>query len=141
MQLDRKDRGILELLEKNARQSATEIGRSIGLSRTAVKDRIGKLEGAGIIQGYRAVLMSPGQESVEALIFVKFARRPCDLVLDWLVTLKAKGVQEIYSLSGSWDAVVRINVHSAGELSELNDCIERHALIAESTSQVILKSL
>ncbi len=141
MQLDQKDRNILELLQSNARQSATDIGRNIGLSRTAVQDRIGKLERAGVIQGYRAVLFNPNQESVKALVFVKFAVRPCDSVLDWLVTLKGKGVQDIFSLSGSWDAVIRIAVPSAEALSELNDCIENHELIAHSTSQVILKSL
>lgn len=47
---------ILEVLQKQGRATYAEIGRLVGLSAPAVKERVLKMEDAGIIQGYRAVL-------------------------------------------------------------------------------------
>ena len=65
MELDSLNQHILALLQKNARQSAADIGRTVGLSRTAVQDRIKKLEQKGVIQGYRVVLDNSIQRSVK----------------------------------------------------------------------------
>lgn len=48
------------------------------------------------------------------------------------MTLKPKGVEAIYSLSGTWGAVVHIHVDTTDELSALNDCIGNHELIEYS---------
>ena len=52
--VDRTDWKILELLQKNARMTNTEIGKVVGLSQPAVTSRIRMLEEAGIIDGYGA---------------------------------------------------------------------------------------
>ena len=54
--MDTLDKKILECLQKNARQSASDIGKTIHLSVSTVIDRIRKLEASGIIQHYTAVL-------------------------------------------------------------------------------------
>lgn len=51
---DGLDWKILELLQRNARTSNSEIGRKIGLSQPAVTSRIQRLEDAGVIEGYAA---------------------------------------------------------------------------------------
>ena len=56
IQLDKKDRKIIEQLEINARQSNTQIARQVGLSKDAVSYRIKNLEKAGVIKGYYSVL-------------------------------------------------------------------------------------
>ncbi len=50
--LDAKDEQILELLSKDARLSYSALTEQIGLSAPAVKERILKMEDAGIITGY-----------------------------------------------------------------------------------------
>ncbi len=139
MDRDRTDKRILALLEKNARMTAAAIGREIGLSRTAVQDRITRMEATGVIQGYRVVASHYGAGVVRALIFVKIAQRPCDRALRWLISLE--GVTEVHSLSGELDAVVIVVVSSAPELSILNDQIGRNALVTSAHSQVILRTL
>lgn len=54
--LDEKDRLILDILITEGRMSYSDIGERVGLSRTAVKNRITEMENAGIIKGYRAVI-------------------------------------------------------------------------------------
>ena len=54
--IDEKDNQIVNLLLEDGRMSFTDIGDRIGLSRTAVKNRVAALEESGIIKGYRAVI-------------------------------------------------------------------------------------
>ena len=54
MELDNKDRQILEALQMNARQSLASLGKCIGLSQPAMSERVKKLESAGVIEGYGA---------------------------------------------------------------------------------------
>ena len=54
--LDATDRAILELLQDNCKQPLAAIGEQVGLSAPAVMERIHKLEEAGVIQGYVALL-------------------------------------------------------------------------------------
>ena len=54
--LDVKDRKILYHLDLNCRQSNTQIGKKVGLSRKVVEYRIKGMEGEGIITGYWAAI-------------------------------------------------------------------------------------
>ena len=66
--IDDKDNAIVNLLLKDARMSYSDIGTAVGLSRTAVKNRVAALEKSGIIGGYRAIV-NP-QESPEMMTFI-----------------------------------------------------------------------
>src|SRR6187551_908884 len=52
--MDAIDLRLLDLLRANARLSYAELARQVGLSAPAVHERVGKLETAGTIRGYRA---------------------------------------------------------------------------------------
>jgi Lrp/AsnC family transcriptional regulator, leucine-responsive regulatory protein len=52
-ELDDVDRGILHMLQQDARNHTTrEIGEAVGVSAGTVRNRIEKLEDAGVIRGY-----------------------------------------------------------------------------------------
>lgn len=50
--LDELDHKILSVIKDNARQSFSDIGAQVGLSRVAVKARMEAMEKKGIIEGY-----------------------------------------------------------------------------------------
>jgi Lrp/AsnC family leucine-responsive transcriptional regulator len=52
--MDSADLRIVDLLQRNARTTQSEIARDVGLSQPAVADRIRKLEERGILRGYVA---------------------------------------------------------------------------------------
>jgi Lrp/AsnC family leucine-responsive transcriptional regulator len=54
--LDRIDRQILKLLREDGRISHAAIAKEVGLSGPAVHERVRKLEQAGVIAGYSAIL-------------------------------------------------------------------------------------
>jgi Lrp/AsnC family transcriptional regulator for asnA, asnC and gidA len=64
--MDEKDKHILETLIKNSRTPITHIASSLGISETAVRKRISKLEKNGVIRSYTAVVdpFFMGYESV-----------------------------------------------------------------------------
>jgi Lrp/AsnC family leucine-responsive transcriptional regulator len=47
---------LLLLLQENARRTFSELGREVGLSAPAVAERVRRLEEAGLIAGYHAVV-------------------------------------------------------------------------------------
>ena len=53
---DTIDRKILALLQDNAKMSQAEIAKAVGLTAPSVNERIRKLERAGYIRGYVALL-------------------------------------------------------------------------------------
>ncbi|NTT87226.1 Lrp/AsnC family transcriptional regulator [Tabrizicola fusiformis] len=56
IEMDGFDRAILRELSVDGRVSATELARRIGLSKSPVQTRLKRLEEAGVITGYRAIL-------------------------------------------------------------------------------------
>ena len=54
--MDGTDRKIVALLRENARRSYLDIGGHVGLSAPAVKRRVDRLEGEGVLRGYTAVV-------------------------------------------------------------------------------------
>ncbi|KPB00820.1 Lrp/AsnC family transcriptional regulator [Ahrensia marina] len=134
--MDRTDKRILGLLGKNARMSFAALGREIGLSRTAVQDRVNRLETTGIIRSYDTNFSIHDAGMISALLFIKIAVRPCDQALEWLASLE--DVHEVLSLSGEIDAVARCVVASTNDLTALNDKIGASQFIASSTSSLVL---
>ena len=56
IELDSFDHAILRELSVEGRISATELARRIGLSKSPTQARLKRLEEAGVITGYRAIL-------------------------------------------------------------------------------------
>lgn len=135
--MDLTDKRILAALERNARISAAELGHSIGLSRTAMQDRITRLETRGVITGYSAQIA--GEDLLRAVLLVKIAVRPCDPALRWLAGLE--GVREVISLTGEIDALVQCSLPDAQALARLNDLIGASDYITSAASSMVLREL
>lgn len=55
--LDDVDRGLLHFLQRDARNStSTEMGEALGIAASTVRNRLDRLEGAGIVTGYVPVI-------------------------------------------------------------------------------------
>ncbi len=54
--LDKLDKQILTILQKDGRASHVNIARQLGVGHTRVRDRVLRMEEAGVIEGYQAVI-------------------------------------------------------------------------------------
>ena len=97
--MDKLDQRILELIKDNARLSYSEIGKSVGISRVAVKTRMDAMENAGVIRGYRTVIdEEQAQEGIRYTIDIEALPEEYPNVVK---TLQADPkLEEIYSTTG-----------------------------------------
>ena len=121
----RVDQRILELLVEDARRSASEIGRIVGLSPAAAKRRIDRLEERGYIRGYTAVLDRGRLEGrLEAFTELRFAPGTQVADIDAAVGHIPELV-ESFTLAGDPDALVRLRVTDVDHLKRVIDQIRR----------------
>lgn len=125
LNIDGTDRAIIAALVADARRSASEIGRLVGLSPPAAKRRIQRLESGGLIRGYTALVEHRllGDE-IEAFIELRFA--PGTQVAE--VDTAAVGLPELvesFTLAGDPDALVRVRVRDLEHLKDVVDRIRR----------------
>lgn len=136
--MDRYDISILKLLQENARLSIAEIGRIIGLSTTATKERIKKLEDEGIIQAYRAKLNSKALGfSLVAFITVPVGDIGIKEMGERLIATEE--VLECHKVTGNTCFLVKVKVRDADHLEHLVDSINQYA--RNTYTYLVLSSL
>lgn len=110
--VDRMDRKILDILQKDCTLPVAEIGKQIGLSTTPCWRRIQKLEEQGVIER-RVALLDPKKVNVGVTVFVSITTS--NHSKEWLerfhVALKDfPEVVEFYRMSGQVDYLLRVVV-------------------------------
>lgn len=97
--LDELDNKILTVIEKDARLTYSEIGERVGLSRVAVKNRMGALEEKGIIQGYHTII-NPTSLPEGRRFFMDVITEPdkFEQVIDRLVNYEI--IRRVYAVTG-----------------------------------------
>ena len=111
---------ILELLEKNAKLSAKEIAKELGLKEKEVIQLVGELEADKVICGYNAIINwdKLTEEKVDALIELKVAPQRgtgFDRIADRIARFDE--VDSVYLMSGGYDFMVIVNGKSMKEVS------------------------
>jgi Lrp/AsnC family transcriptional regulator, leucine-responsive regulatory protein len=137
-QLDDLDRALVARLAADARTSMVELGRSVGLSRTAVLARVQRLERAGVIRGYHADVALPGSAAahrarvglvIRTRDVAGYVRRLTDLA----------GVTEIETVTGEYDLIVLVAAASSDELDHVLDRVSGWPETVRTTTWVVLK--
>ena len=98
--MDRKDIRILKILQDNSKASNPAIGKAVGLTPSAVFERIRKLEARGVIQSYHTKLNPKAVGlGVLAFVFVKVAIGEGEMDIDQALA-QIEEVQEVYHVAG-----------------------------------------
>ncbi len=136
--LDAVDRRILELLVEDGRRSASDVGRTVGLSPAAAKRRIDRLERIGVIGGYRAVLdhAQLGSE-IEAFIELRFAGTTQVGDIEGAVSGLTE-VVEAFTTAGDPDALVRVRATDLDHLKRIVDRIRRTGVVTGTKTLIVL---
>ncbi len=121
--MDKFDQQIITLLKTNGRESLAAIGRRIGLSRSAVAERIQRLEDRGVICGYTVRLGETGQKAVQAYFQLTFSPFRLDEI-----TPVIRRIPEIHSghaLSGEVDLILFAETDSMDRLNQIRRRLEQ----------------
>lgn len=143
-QLDRIDRNIVRLLQRDARIAHTELARRVGLSTTPCKERVRRLEREGVIQHYQAVL-DPAALDRALVVFVqiRLSRTSQDIFEEFTAAaLDLPEVQECYLVSGNFDYLIKARV---ADMNAYRDLLGETLLtlpgVQESTSYVVMEQV
>jgi Lrp/AsnC family transcriptional regulator, leucine-responsive regulatory protein len=134
--LDNTGWQILRLLQENARLSFTEIGRQVGLSAPAVAERVRKLEEAGIISGYHA-LVNPVKVGYPILAIIRLGSMGSTFNKCAEVVREIPEVLECHRITGSDSFYVKVMVPSILHLQALIDQLQPYG---ETTTTLVLSS-
>ncbi|GIW24603.1 Lrp/AsnC family transcriptional regulator [Meiothermus sp.] len=109
---------ILELLQQNARMPFSEVGRRVGLSAPAVAERVRRMEEAGIIRGYHAVV-DPSKlgYTLEVFIRAEVTHSNHDAAIRYISELP--NVLEFWNLTGRDGYQIRAVFRSVQELEQM----------------------
>jgi Lrp/AsnC family transcriptional regulator, leucine-responsive regulatory protein len=117
--LDSKDRQILSLVQKDAKRAQAEIAKRVGLSAAAVNERLRKLENAGVIRRYAAVL-DPRAVGLTVTAFVEvFIEHPRFEGAFIEKILRLEEVQECHHITGEFSLLIKLRVHDMEALQHL----------------------
>lgn len=124
--MDQFDLKILEELQQDGKMSIAELGRIIGLSTTATKERVKKLENEGVIAEYTAILSNKHLGiDLTAFITVPVGDVPISEMGDRLVSMPE--VLECHKVTGNTCFLLKAKVKNAEGLEKLVDKINHFA--------------
>ncbi len=116
--LDSKDYKLIDLLRRDARMPYSRIAGILGLSESAVRKRIRRLQDTGVILRFTIDYKIPG-ESI-ALIFVKTSPpTPVPEIAEKILALDL--VDRVYEVTGEYDIIA---VVKAGNIDDINKTID-----------------
>ena len=142
--LQRTDRKLLEILQREGRLTNLELAARVNLSASACLRRVRALEESGVIRRY-AALVDPAKVGLGLLAFVnvkleKRGRMPTDAfaraVKDW------PEVVGCHSLTGDMDYVLRVHVADLQHFSRfVMDSLLKHPGVLDVKSSFVLEEV
>ena len=135
--MDDLDRRLVALLQADARLSMAELGRRIGLSRTATLARVRALEETGVIRGYHAEAGT--DPAVAHVARVGLVVNTPDVAAYVRRLLALEQVNEIETVAGEFDLLIRVAAATATQLDEILDRINGWRETVRTTTFVVLK--
>ncbi len=124
MDFDVKDRKLLYELDNNSRQSASKIGKKIGLSPEVVNYRIKRLEKEEIITQYQLIVNLSTLNILQFKICLSFQHLKSEILKSKIEELKKiESIKWIISSKGNWDLILSCETDSMENIDELKNKI------------------
>ncbi|MCS7114662.1 MAG: Lrp/AsnC family transcriptional regulator [Nitrososphaerota archaeon] len=135
--MDTLDKEIIKILRQDGRSTYRDIAKRVGLSEGAVRLRVKRLMGSGVIRRFTVETGLP--EGAEALSLISV--NPSIPTSKISATLTATpNVKKVYEVTGEYDIAVII---SASDISEVNECVEKIRKIEgvlNTNTMIVLRS-
>jgi len=112
MELDLIDRHLLKLLQADCKRTTKQYADLLQLSKTAVYERIRRLERKGAIKGYVALVdKTKLKRDFTVLCHIRLVQHTKDNVLEFeREVLKLEEVRECFHVGGEYDYILKIDM-------------------------------
>jgi Lrp/AsnC family leucine-responsive transcriptional regulator len=138
--IDGIDRQLLDELQTDCKRSLKEIGAAVGLSAPSVMERVRKLENAGIIRGYRALLdgRMVGLD-ISAFIGVSISNPTLlSAFEEWVDSIPQ--VLECHHVTGGHTLLLKVKTPNTADLERLISRIRSMEGVASTETMVVLST-
>ncbi len=139
--MDNIDYRILKILQRNARESASNISKEIHLSVSAVTERIRKLEESRVIKDYTIVVDE--RKVGFAMTILMEVRLENPRFYDGF-TQAVEEMDEIvacYYKTGEFDLLLKISCDSGDELAEIHRRIMNIDGVIDTRTDIVVKNV
>jgi Lrp/AsnC family leucine-responsive transcriptional regulator len=131
------DRRIVALLRSDGRMSYTDLGKAMGLSTSAVHQRVRRLEERGVLKGYTAVVDHTAL-GLPLTAFISIT--PLDPAAPDDIPDRLRDITELeacHSVAGEENYILKARVRTPGDLEVLLARVRAAANVATRTTVVL----
>jgi Lrp/AsnC family leucine-responsive transcriptional regulator len=139
-ELDDIDLRILALLQEDCQLSLAKVGDAVGLSAPAVLERVKKLEAAGVITGYRAIL-DARRLGFDVTAFIGVLISHPNKIGDFERAVTARDdVLECHHVTGGYTLLLKVKCADTSALEQLISEIRSLEGVARTETMVVLST-
>ena len=139
--MDETDKKICNILTENSRISISSISKKTGIPNSTISNRIHKLEEKKIIKQYTTILDHEKIGiNITAMIIIQTETEKHENVEKQLPKLEE--VTQVYSISGEYDVLIKVEARNLEELNEIiNSKIRTIDGIEELRELIVMEEL
>jgi Lrp/AsnC family transcriptional regulator, leucine-responsive regulatory protein len=138
--LDASDFQIINRLVANGRESFSDLGKAIGLSPHGAADRVRRLERAGVITRFTAVVdLANVGRTLNAYVDVRLLTTTVSTAFESFV-LQLPAVQDIAFVTGRFDYLVHVACRSTDDLDRTVRAIRTDGGAALTETRIVLRA-
>jgi DNA-binding Lrp family transcriptional regulator len=141
--LDKVDRKILEILQRNAKITNAQLSKEIGLSPAPTLERVKKLEQSGVIDSYHAKLNTAKIGlGISTFVQIKLTAHDKESIRTFIEAInKIEEVIECHHVTGSSDFILRVIAKDIASYQQLMlDKVNEVPVVDSLQSLVILST-
>jgi len=131
--MDELDKKIIEMLEKNSRESFLNISKTLKVSEGTIRKRVKNLLKKGVIERFTLKL----KREVAAIIGLE--TNPSVKTEDIIKRLQKLKINTIYEVAGRFDVVCMIEVETMEDMNNLLEAIRATEGVIHTETFTVLK--
>ncbi|MBN1542400.1 Lrp/AsnC family transcriptional regulator [candidate division KSB1 bacterium] len=138
--LDSIDLKILEILQERGRTKRNKLAEEVKLSIPSISERMHKMEVAGVIQGYNAVV-NPHRVGLEVTAFVIIrvaSTKDYDEIIDKVT--QNDEILECHSITGEGTFLLKVRTKTTETLEKLLMQIQQWPGVTNTITNIVLSS-
>lgn len=143
MNIDNIDRGIINMLQKNARTPLSEVGKTLNVSLPTVSKRVSKLEISHIINQFTTILNPAAlDKSLLCFCFVILRNKtPHNDRRFFEFVNRQPDILECHCISGDYEFLLKIVTNSPKSLEHLIADMRKESFVTRTNTFIALSSI
>ncbi len=133
---DSRNLQLIRLLQEDPRANTAELARHIGMSAPSVKERLTRLEEAGVIRGYRLEL-DPAALGWPITAYVRIRPMPGQLSKIAELAASMPEVAECHRITGEDCFILKVYLAS---LESMDGVLDRFLVFGQTTTSLVQSS-